>query len=239
VLVAEACEYDRSFHALHPSVAAILNVEADHLDIYDDLGAIVEAFARFASLLPPEDGAGGAGGFLLINHDVPSRQDIAGATSATVQTIGFHPQADWRIEVDGPRVTLSRIEAPHVHAGLRLEWTQPIPGEHMAFNAAAAAVLAHRLGAGWDAIREGLESFRGLQRRMDWLGHRLCQPTDLHPRLRARGGAPRQRQPRTLSRTWARSGTLRSGCSVTAGCSPSRVRRRWPMRCWRSRALAR
>ncbi|HLL90258.1 MAG TPA: Mur ligase domain-containing protein, partial [Tepidisphaeraceae bacterium] len=51
--VAEACEFDRSFHNLHPTVALLTNLEADHLDCYKDLDDIVESFRAFARLLPP------------------------------------------------------------------------------------------------------------------------------------------------------------------------------------------
>ena len=49
LFVAEACEYDRSFLNLHPKIAVILNVEADHLDYYKDEEEIVEAFCDFAN----------------------------------------------------------------------------------------------------------------------------------------------------------------------------------------------
>src|SRR5699024_2648538 len=71
-LVAAACEFDRSFHNFHPTLAAILNVEADHLDMYASLDEIVEAFAVFARRLPPAS----AGGQLLINHEMTSRLTI-------------------------------------------------------------------------------------------------------------------------------------------------------------------
>ena len=59
--VAEACEFDRSFHHLHPQVALITNIEEDHLDCYKDLGEIVESFRHFAQLVP-DDGLIIAGG---------------------------------------------------------------------------------------------------------------------------------------------------------------------------------
>ncbi|NQX95479.1 MAG: hypothetical protein HRT64_11295, partial [Erythrobacter sp.] len=53
VLLAEACEFNRSFHHLRPTVASIASIEADHLDIYGSLDAVVEAFAEFARLVAP------------------------------------------------------------------------------------------------------------------------------------------------------------------------------------------
>ena len=70
VLVAEACEFDRSFHHLAPTHAVVLNVEADHLDCYGSLDAIVASFARFAGLLPLE-------GSLLIQHESAARLAVA------------------------------------------------------------------------------------------------------------------------------------------------------------------
>ncbi len=160
ILVAEACEYDRSFHNFHPTHAVILNVEADHLDIYRSLDEIVDAFKVFAELLP----AHGAGGTLLINHEMPHRLAITAELSCTVETLGFAPQADWRVGVEGKQTRLYHGNA------LVIDWTCPMPGEHMAYNAAAAAITAHRLGADWADIAQAIESFDGLDRRMQWLG---------------------------------------------------------------------
>ncbi len=163
ILVAEACEYDRSFHNFHPTHAVILNVEADHLDLYKSLDEVVESFAVFARRVPKACG----GGTLLINHEMPHRLAITAGLDCAVETIGFAPQADWRVYANGgPKVKLTRDGEPVC------EWINPMPGEHMAYNAAVAAVTAHRLGASWDKIAEALASFRGLDRRMQVLGRR-------------------------------------------------------------------
>src|SRR3954449_7666464 len=54
--IAEACEYDRSFHHLRPRVAVITNIEEDHLDCYKDIVEIVDSFHTFASLVPAHTG---------------------------------------------------------------------------------------------------------------------------------------------------------------------------------------
>ncbi|MEM6554129.1 MAG: Mur ligase domain-containing protein, partial [Planctomycetota bacterium] len=146
LLIAEACEYDRSFHHLRPTHAVVLNVEADHLDIYDSLDAIVESFATFARLLPPASGGNSGGGSLLIQHESPHRLAVTAGVSCKTETIGFASQADWRVRVEGQTVTL------HHHGQAVCAWVQPMPGDHFAYNAAAAAVTAHRLGATWEAI---------------------------------------------------------------------------------------
>lgn len=171
ILVAEACEFDRSFHNFHPTHAVILNVEEDHLDVYKDLNEIVEAFGAFARLAPaaPE-------GWLLINHEMPHRLAITAGLTCAVETIGFAPQADWEVNIDQrarPREMRGKARTSLSHKGQRVaEWDTPLPGDHMAYNAAAAAVTAHRLGATWEGIIPAIESFRGLERRMQRLGER-------------------------------------------------------------------
>ncbi|WP_428388670.1 UDP-N-acetylmuramate--L-alanine ligase [Mucisphaera sp.] len=164
LLVAEACEYARSFHHLKPRHAVILNIEADHLDIYAGLDEIIGAFRTFAHGIDPD-------GSLLIQHELAQRMDVVAGLSCTVETLGFAPQADWRLTIEhatqpGQPMT-ARLRG---RQGDEAAWLMPLPGEHMAYNAAAAAVTAHRLGVGWAEITRAIESFAGLDRRMQRIG---------------------------------------------------------------------
>ena len=163
VFIAEACEFNRSFHNLRPTIASIGVVEADHLDIYGSLDALIEAYAHFASLVAPAS----EGGKLIIGHDGAHRREIAADLECDVETIGFSPESDWRIESGSEgRVSLH-------HAGERVAgWTSPLPGEHNTFNAATAMALAISLGAGPDRAGEGISTFRGVHRRTEFLGER-------------------------------------------------------------------
>ena len=162
ILVAEACEYRRSFLRHRPTLAVVTNIEEDHLDAFRDLDEIVEAFASFAALLPPASD----GGLLLVAHEGASRERLAAATFAAVETYGREPEATWRVGREGRMTTLS---GPR---GERLAWQTPLPGEHSELNAAAAAILALRLGAACDSVGPAIESFPGLDRRMQALGRR-------------------------------------------------------------------
>jgi len=178
LLVAEACEFDRSFHHLHPTHAVILNVEEDHMDVYGSIDAIVQAFGVFAKRLPLQ-------GSLLINHEMSHRLAITAGLNCRVETVGFAPQANWCVRLtdrpehpspDAFKYTRPDVTGPWV--GLSQDgqqvacWPAAMPGEHMAYNAAAAAVTAHRLGAPWPAISQAMASFEGLDRRMQLLGTR-------------------------------------------------------------------
>ncbi|RMH23733.1 MAG: UDP-N-acetylmuramate--L-alanine ligase [Planctomycetota bacterium] len=163
VFVAEACEFNRSFHRLRPTVATIGSVEADHLDVYGSLDAVIEAFARFVRLLPGAD----EGGRLIIAHEGAHRRRVAAGARCAVETIGVAPEADWRVRT-GARgeVTLSR------RGGRPLVWINPMPGEHNAMNAAIAAAAALTLGAGPGAVASALARFPGVRRRCERLGDR-------------------------------------------------------------------
>lgn len=179
ILVAEACEFDRSFHNFFPTMSVILNVEEDHMEFYGTLENVVESFRVFAQRLP--DAADG--GFLLINHDMSHRLTITAGLNCAIETIGLSSQADWHVELGRqraadqiPGVADGLANAPVVRLyhkdELVARWVSPMPGEHMAYNAAVAAIFAHRLGANWADIAAALSRFQGLDRRMQLIGKR-------------------------------------------------------------------
>ena len=168
LLLVEACEFNRSFHNYRPAVASISSVEADHLDIYGSLDAVVEAFHQFALRVAPDGGGGGGGGGgrLLIAHRGAHRQEVTAGVTARVETIGLDPEADWVIGIEPANrsVTLSR-------GGERVcAWTMRVPGTHNAINAATAAALAVILGAEPRLVGASLSAFAGVDRRMQDLG---------------------------------------------------------------------
>ncbi|TVQ64124.1 MAG: UDP-N-acetylmuramate--L-alanine ligase [Phycisphaerales bacterium] len=186
VLVAEACEFNRSFHNLRPTVASISAVEADHLDVYGSLDAVVQAFREFAELLPESRD----GGRLLIGHDGAHRREVAAGALCDVETIGYSPGADWVVEYDQAtrRVTLARGRDEAA------SWTMHLPGEHMATNSAFAAALALTLGADAQRVSDALSDFRGVDRRVQFVGERKGvrvyddyghHPTEIDATLRA------------------------------------------------------
>lgn len=167
LLVAEACEFNRSFHNLHPTIAGINNVEADHLDIYGSLDAVVEAFARFARALPSAED----GGVLVIGHDGAHRREIAAGLNCNVQTIGFSPEADWAIQYD----QRTHDMVVRHRDGTIGRWRQRLPGAHNAANAGLAFALACVAGGDPTIVARSLGAFSGLERRCQVLGDRALQ----------------------------------------------------------------
>ena len=167
ILVCESCEFNRSFHDHEPTTALIHNIEEDHLDVYGSLDAIIMSFRQFAERIPHADD----GGYLLIGHDNAHRQIVTPCLKCAVETFGFHPEADYQVVFD-PAVRRVGI----LRDGMwTIQWTNPMPGSHNALNAAAAAIHAVQLGIDWTDIVAPLESFGGVDRRLQRLGELCCK----------------------------------------------------------------
>jgi len=166
IVVAEACEFNRSFHNFHPTVASISAVEADHLDIYGSVDEVVRAFHEFAMLVAPAE----AGGRLLIAHEGAARREITAGVACAVETIGYSPEADWTVDYN------PRTRSVSLHHGREpvASWVMMLPGGHNAMNAATACALATMLGADPQLVAASLGAFRGVDRRTQFLGERAC-----------------------------------------------------------------
>ncbi len=160
--VAEACEYDRSFLDLSPRLAAILNIEEDHLDCYEDLDAILEAFRSFAALVPPE-------GVLIANGEDRKVVEATAAVSCEVETFGLSQTCTWRgsdLRSDRGRHAMTVLLKGREFCRLAV----PLPGLHNVYNALAAVGLLHHAGVAGERIAELLGGFAGAYRRMTLKG---------------------------------------------------------------------
>jgi len=158
LFLVEACEYAGSFLSLQPKYVALTNIEPDHLDYYGSASAMVRSFRRFVSAIPKN-------GVLLFNSDCALSRRVASSATCRRVSFGRKPSADYRIV---------RIEKNRNGATFRLNFdgrsmrlSLLIDGLHNIYNAACAFALAHILGIRAYSIRESLESFTGLKRRLE------------------------------------------------------------------------
>ena len=162
--VVEADEYDRSFLALTPTVAAITNVEADHLDIYRDLDDIRGAFEQFA---------GPARGIALCADDAgaASLRLPAGADVVTYGVELAVGRSSARLLARGLRIDDGRTRFDVVFDGVVVATAAlQVPGDHNVRNALAAIGCGLLLGAEASALCAGLAGFTGVERRFQRLG---------------------------------------------------------------------
>ena len=157
-LIAEADESDASLLCLPPMLAAITNVDRDHLETYgQDVDALRGTFAEFAARLPFY-------GTLVVCADDPAAMAVAAASARPQLSYGCRAPADVRataIRGDAGFSTfeVSRPDAPPLLASV------PLPGLHNVQNALAAIAIATDQGVADEAIVAGLERFAGVERR--------------------------------------------------------------------------
>jgi len=158
--VAEACEYDRSFLNLKPKIAAILNIEQDHLDYYKDKQEIVDAFGEFA-LGTREDGV------LIANGTDSNVARVIGKLPAGLrcETFGLDKDCNFRAQNLRPNDGLYSFDI--YHNGQLLGGTQiSLPGRHNVLNALAVVAMAINAGLEPGQVIELLPAFTGLDRRL-------------------------------------------------------------------------
>ena len=214
-LVAEADESDGSFLLLSPVIAAVTNIDADHLENYGgDFAQVKQAFDDFLHRLPFY-------GLAVLCVDDVEVAALAKSTTRRVMTYGIDT-AD--ADVRALNVTQHGFE---MHFELLLPGraaTLPVklnlPGRHNVLNALAAATIGWQLGVEAEAMARALENFQGVGRRFHRRGEialdqgRVLLVDDYghHPRelaavfAAARGGWPDRRlvvgfQPHRYSRT--------------------------------------
>jgi UDP-N-acetylmuramate--alanine ligase len=162
VFVAEACEFDRSFHNLRPRVAVITNIERDHLDYYHDIDEIIESFRDFARRVPPD-------GLIIANgRDRQVARAVASAP-AQVHTVGVNGNFIWSTRILGIDNGCYRGEVFHRNQPvgvLRLS----IAGEHNLLNATMATAASTACGVAVADAIEALGRFEGVDRRMTVMG---------------------------------------------------------------------
>ncbi len=186
-MIVEACEFDRSFLNLAPKYAAILNIEEDHLDCFESLSGIIEAFRAFASLVPPD-------GVIIANAEDRNVAAALESVGAPVESFGFAQGADWRatnVTHDLGRYRFDLRRRGEAFARVEIDG---LYGRHQVLNSMVAAALAHRAGVEPGAIVDAIRSFKGADRRLthkgevggvlilDDYGH---HPTEIQVTLRA------------------------------------------------------
>jgi UDP-N-acetylmuramate--alanine ligase len=161
-LVAEADESDGTFLLLNPAIAIVTNIEPDHLDHYQCLENIIEAFEQYISQLPPD-------GLAVVNLDCPNVRALKDRVPANYITYALTKEADYQAKdlefrCDGISATVYEKEKPLGRLDLF------VPGEHNISNALAAIAIGRYLGFDFAELAAALSRFVGTGRRFELLG---------------------------------------------------------------------
>ena len=156
VVVAEADEFDRSFHCLFPEIAVITAIDADHLDIYGDYAHVLEAFRIFASQVS---------GTVIAKKGVPLTADD---TKAHLLTYHYtDPTADFYAVNPRPDACGHFVYDLHHPGGVLAGIRVGAPGRVNAENSIAAAAIALTYGLDPEAVKHAIGTFEGVKRRLE------------------------------------------------------------------------
>jgi UDP-N-acetylmuramate--alanine ligase len=155
-VVVEADEYDRSFLTLHPYIAVITSVDADHLDIYGSKESMLETYTQFANQIKNE-------GQLIVKKSVDNDLTLNGKQLIYSLNLGTEYCAD-SIRIHNGQFcydVMSPIEQVK-------DTALGLPGLHNVENSIAAVAVAQQLNIKAEVINQALRSFKGVKRRFDY-----------------------------------------------------------------------
>ena len=158
-MVVEADESDGTFNRLPATIAIVTNIDPEHMEHWGSFDNLRQGFFEFVHNIPFY-------GLAVCNTDHPEVQALVGRiTDRRVTTYGFNAQADVRV-VDLSYAQGTAYFDVALRDGSMIEGcTLPMPGDHNVSNALASVAVALHLGMSGDAIRTGLHSFKGVNRR--------------------------------------------------------------------------
>ncbi|MEW5674936.1 UDP-N-acetylmuramate--L-alanine ligase [Flavobacterium enshiense] len=150
VTVVEADEFDRSFLHLHPNIACVTSMDADHLDIYGDKASIEASFIEFANKV--EDKAK-----LFVTNGLPIEAITVGVNDdSKFVAKNIRIEDGWYVfDVETPTETITNLKFG-------------LPGRHNLTNALLALAMAKTFGTPTDAIAKAFLTFKGVRRRFSF-----------------------------------------------------------------------
>ncbi|MDY3816298.1 MAG: UDP-N-acetylmuramate--L-alanine ligase [Candidatus Limiplasma sp.] len=158
--LAEACEFNASFLHLRPTVAVVLNIDADHLDFYKDIDDIQQTFGKFLALLPQN-------GCAIGNGDDRRVVELLKALSCAHYTFGFGETCDYRplnLQYD----ELGRGDFDLAFQGQVLgHVAMQVAGSFQVDNALATLACAHYQHADMQKACHAMSEFKGAHRRFE------------------------------------------------------------------------
>jgi UDP-N-acetylmuramate--alanine ligase len=161
-MVVEADESDGSFLMLSPVIAVVTNIDREHLDYYENIVHLKEAFLNFLNKIPFY-------GLAVICIDCPRLKSIMPNVKRRFTTYGFSPEAEFRAEdirVSGFETSFRALFKSSYLGDVKLN----TPGRHNAENALASFAVGMELGMSFERIRDGLAEFKGIDRRLQVKG---------------------------------------------------------------------
>lgn len=167
-LVAEACESDHSFLRYTPKIAIVTNVEADHMEHYDNnYDRLQQAYLSFLNNLEPD-------GCAVLCFDDPYLRELAGTLQHEVVSYALDYNGAEPVDYSARQIELSGSGSTFVFCRHDEPVGNPIklrvPGKHNVSNAVGALAVAAKLGVHIERCTHVLKNFTGAKRRFEIRG---------------------------------------------------------------------
>ncbi|PIS10685.1 MAG: UDP-N-acetylmuramate--L-alanine ligase [Bdellovibrio sp. CG10_big_fil_rev_8_21_14_0_10_47_8] len=162
-IVAEADESDGSFSKLSPEISVITNIDSDHLDYYKSFENLQKAFFKFAQKIPFY-------GICIVCGDDPQVREVFSSFPKRILFYGFDDKND--LVVKGQKGKYELFENTQTGRKKLGEFDLKVPGAHNALNAVAAIGAGLQAGFTFEACKQGLAQFEGVDRRFHFKGER-------------------------------------------------------------------
>ncbi|MCP4721347.1 MAG: UDP-N-acetylmuramate--L-alanine ligase [Desulfobacteraceae bacterium] len=163
-IVAEADESDGSFLKYAPAIAAVTNIDLEHLDFYKDIEEIKDTFVQFINSVPFY-------GLAILCLDNEHVQNILPRIHVRYTTFGMSAQSDLQARDISFLGGKSKFSVFHMDDELG-EIKLNIPGHHNISNALAGIATALELKIPFVTIKKALEEIRGVKRRLEIKGEK-------------------------------------------------------------------
>jgi UDP-N-acetylmuramate--alanine ligase len=163
-IVAEADESDGSFLKYSPAIAAVTNIDLEHLDFYKDIEDIKNNFVQFINSVPFY-------GLAILCLDNEHIQDILPRVKVRYTTFGMTAQSDLQAREISFMGSKSFFKVFH-HEKLLGDINLNIAGKHNISNALASIAVGLELTISFKTIKKALEQIEGVKRRLEIKGEK-------------------------------------------------------------------
>ncbi len=163
VFLLEACEYKENFLHFNHNIGVILNIDEDHLDYYDDLNHIIDAFIKFAKKIPND-------GYLVLNSDDYNARKVLSHVDCNIFTFGINNNSDFTAKnIVFDNNGYANFDVFYKDTLLN-KFSLNVPGKHNIYDALASIVVSYILTIDMDKVQTALTEYKGTKRRFDYIG---------------------------------------------------------------------
>lgn len=159
-LIFEACEYKDSFLSFKPEISVILNVSLDHTDYFPNIEKMKESFVKYAS----------GSKKVIVNMDCSNALECAQKSTAEIVTYSI---SNKNSKYFADNITVSNGKTffdLYINGTMIKRFELGVPGMHNLSNSLAAISASLESNISLDAIEKGLKNFKGIKRRLEFLG---------------------------------------------------------------------